>query len=76
MNFPLTLQYISIKCLFVFFGCTAVNGSSSKKDGVKIIAIVIPTIIGVIVLLCLMLICVYRKRKLSKGNYIYILCRN
>ncbi|KAK1369024.1 Receptor-like serine/threonine-protein kinase [Heracleum sosnowskyi] len=47
---------------------SAANGRPGKKGGVKVIAIVIPTIVGLLVLLGLILICVHRKRKLrSKG---------
>ncbi|KAL8108456.1 G-type lectin S-receptor-like serine/threonine-protein kinase At4g27290 isoform X2 [Apium graveolens] len=47
---------------------SAVDGSSSKKGGVKILAIVIPVIIGLLALVGVILICLYRKRKLrSKG---------
>ncbi|KAK1376657.1 Receptor-like serine/threonine-protein kinase [Heracleum sosnowskyi] len=45
-----------------------VNGSSRKKGGVKIIAVVTPAVVGVLVLLGLYLIYVFRNRKLrSKG---------
>ncbi|KAK1375554.1 Receptor-like serine/threonine-protein kinase [Heracleum sosnowskyi] len=45
-----------------------VNGSSREKGGVKIIAVVIPAVVGMLVLLGLFLIYVFRNRKLrGKG---------